>query len=158
MGGGEVLYSLAGPIDQRVELEEIALPVCGYQSGLAAIRRLVGAQPGNPALRTCERPFERLNFSHVAAGDTRLLGMIEAVDALGRNKLLKRRLLRIDRPDAASIAPFGLFPGRISFRKQPAGVERDHVDIESSFTDVMQDDLVLQPEAGRENDRSVECV
>src|SRR5216683_3551380 len=118
MGGGEVLCGLAGPIDQRVELEEIALPVGRHQGDLAAIRRLVGAQPGNPSLRAGERPPERLDFSYVATGDARLLGLIETIDALSRDEPFERRMLWIDRPDAAAIAPLGFFPGRIGFRKQ----------------------------------------
>ena len=125
MGGGEVLCGLAGPIDQRVEFEEIALQVSGHQADLATVGRLIGAQPGNPSLRICERPIQWLDVSHVATSDARFLGMIEAVDTLGRDELFKRRLLRIYRPDAAAVALLGLFPSRIGFRKQPAGVERD---------------------------------
>src|SRR5260221_10520577 len=103
MGGGEVLCGLAGPVDQRVEFKEIALHVSGHQADLATVGRLVGAQPGNPSLRTCERPLEWPDFSHVATGDARLLRMIETVDTLGCDEFFERRLLRIDCPDAAVI-------------------------------------------------------
>src|ERR1700730_2449702 len=156
MGGDEVLCGLTGPVDQWVEFKEIALHVSGHQADLATAGRLVGAQPGNPSLRTCERPLEWLDFSHVATGDARLLGMIETVDTLSRDELFKRRVPRIDRPDAAALRTVGLFPGRIGSRKQPAGVERHDIDIEPGFADVMQDDLILQPKTGGEDDRSIQ--
>src|SRR6266849_4306306 len=158
VGGGKLLQSLAGPIDQRVELEEIALSIGNHKTDLHAIRRLLGTQAGDPSLRAHERPLERLDFSHVATGDARLLRIIESVDALGRDEIFKRRLARIDRPDAAAIAPLGFFPDRIGFGEQPASVERDDIDIEPGVANVMKDDLIFQPEASGENDRSVDPI
>jgi hypothetical protein len=48
----------------------------------------------------------------------------------------------------------GALPGRVGLRKQPAGVERDDVDIEPCLANVMEDDLILEAEACREGDRA----
>src|SRR3984893_18941882 len=95
MGGDEVLCGLAGPVDQWIEFKEIALHVSGHQADLATVGRLVGAQPGNPSLRSCERSLEWFDFSHVATSDARFLRMLETVDALGRDELFQRRVLRL---------------------------------------------------------------
>jgi hypothetical protein len=96
-----------------------------------AKRRLVGAQSGNPSVRAGERASKRLDFSGVATGQARLLRVVEAVDALDRYEPFKRRVLGIDRPDAAAVALLRLFPNLIGFRKQAPGVEGDKVDIET---------------------------
>src|SRR5260370_8108586 len=124
VGGGKLFQSLAGPIDQRVELEEIALSIGNHEANLRPICRLLGTQAGDPSLRARERPLERLDFSHVATGDARLFGIIESVDALGRDELFERRPVRIDRPDAAAIAPPRFFPDPKGFREQPTTLQR----------------------------------
>src|SRR5579871_2990673 len=117
MEDGEILRGLAGPIDQWIALEQIVGWVGANKTDVAAIRRLVGPQARDPALRACKRPPERLDFAHVATGDAGLFGTIEAIDALRRHERLKRPMLRIDRPNAAAITLLGLFPGRVGFRK-----------------------------------------
>src|SRR5262252_3431453 len=156
VGRSEVLRSLTGPIDQRIEFEEIAIPVGSCQGEVTAIRRLVSTKSGYPSFRACKRPLEGLDLSHIATCDARFLCLIKAIDALSRDELLERRMLRIDRANATAIAPFGLLPRRVSFRKQPASVERHDIDVQAGVADVMQDDLIFQPKAGGKNDRSVQ--
>jgi hypothetical protein len=50
---------------------------------------------------------------------------------------------------------FCLRPERVSFREQPPGIERHHVDIESLLADPMEDELAFDAEAVREDDRAV---
>src|SRR5262249_24052596 len=61
-------------------------------------------------------------------------------------------LLRIDRANASSEPLFGLGPQIVSLRKQPSGIESDEIDIDVVLNKHLQDDLVLQPEAGRKDD------
>ena len=65
-------------------------------------------------------------------------------------------MARVDRADAPAIALLGLLPGRVGLGKQPAGVEGDDVDVEPGLAEVMQDDLVLEAEAGGEHDPAVD--
>src|SRR5262244_4567740 len=156
MSGGKVLCSLQGPVDKRVELDEIVGPVDGNEVNLRPICRLIGAQSRYPSLGGRERPRKRLDFSYITAGDTGLARAIETVDAADGDEVFERRLPRINRPNPPSVAPLGFFPSRVGFRKQPACVERDDIDVEAGFADVMKDDLIFQPKARGENDRSVE--
>src|ERR1700727_2853854 len=56
-------------------------------------------------------------------------------------------MLRVHGTYAAAVSPLGRCPERIGFRKQPAGIERHHVNIEREFMEYVQDHLILQPEA-----------
>jgi hypothetical protein len=114
--------------------------------------------PVDPPLRAGERARERVDLAGVATGGARLLRLVESVDALGRGEGFKGGVPRIDRPNAAAVTPLRRVPGRIGFRKQPASVERDEVDVETGLADVMNDDLALQSEAGGENDPAAERI
>jgi len=49
VGVGEARHRLAGPIEEGTELEEAAAGIGGDEDDLAAMSRLVGAQPGDSA-------------------------------------------------------------------------------------------------------------
>src|SRR5579871_2288025 len=109
-------------------------------------------------MRAGKRSRERFHFSHVTTGGAGFLAAVQAVDALRRDEPFERTVLRIDGADAATVMPFRLLPGCVCFWKQPPGVERNDIDVEASLVDVMENDLVLQPEAGGENDGSIHGI
>jgi hypothetical protein len=68
----------------------------------------------------------------------------------------QRGMIGVDRTDAPAIAALGFRPQRVGFGKQPAGVERHHIDIEVALADPMEDELAFDAEAVRENDCSID--
>src|SRR5262249_56596585 len=63
---------VARPVGEWVELEQAARAVRLDEVDAAPLRRLVGAQAGDPAARPRKRARQRLDLAHVAAGDARL--------------------------------------------------------------------------------------
>src|SRR5664279_5282061 len=149
---------VARPIKKRVELEQAAAGVEADQPGVAPVRILVGAQSGDPRRRPGERTIERPRLAHVAACQLRLFRLVDAVYALPGDQPFQRRAIGIDRADAAAITAFRLRPQLISFRKQPPGIERHHVDVDVAFANPMEDELAFDAEAVRKDDGTVDCA
>src|SRR5450759_237861 len=147
---------VARPIKKRVELEQAAAGVEADQPGVAPVRILVGAQAGDPRRRPGERTIERPRLAHIAACQPRLFRLVNAVYALLGDQPFQRRAIGIDRADAAAITAFRLRPQLISFREQPPGIERHHVDIEVVLADPMEDELAFDAEAVREHDGALD--
>ncbi len=67
-------------------------------------------------------------------------------------------MLGIDRANAPAVAALGLRPKLIGFAEQPAGIEGRNLDVDRVRGDEMEYDLVLQAEARREHDPSVDLA
>ncbi len=72
--------------------------------------------------------------------------------ALVADQRFKRAALRHNGADVAAIAGLGRGPDVVGLGKQPAGVERDQIDIETLAEDGVADRLILNPEAGGEGE------
>src|SRR5665647_2242996 len=57
---------------------------------------------------------------------------------------------------ASAKTAFRLRPQLISFRKQPPGIERHHVDVDFAFANPMEDELAFDAEAVRKDDGTVD--
>src|SRR5205085_12485397 len=141
---------LAGPVEERRDLDEVALQ--HRQRDRAALPRLVGAQPGHPGGRIRQCPVQWLDFADVAAIEPRRLAMVEAVDPGVGDPGGERPRVRVVGADALAVTLLGLLPELVGGRKEAAGVQRHHLDVEPAGEDDVGERLVLQPEAGREHD------
>src|SRR5665811_1543920 len=105
------------------------------------------------------RPIKkRVELEQAAACQPRLFRLVDAVYALLGDQPFQRRAIGIDRADATAITAFRLRPQLISFRKQPPGIERHHVDVDVAFANPMEDELAFDAEAVRKDDGTVDCA
>jgi len=88
----------------------------------------------------------------MAAGLTCSDRIAKAVRALRADKRFKCTALRNDSANTAAITLFGFGPDIVCLAKQPAGIERDQIDIEL-LERTACDRLVLKSEAGGKNQR-----
>jgi hypothetical protein len=115
------------------------------------MRGLIRPHPDDPARGAGQCTIERLDLADVAAGLADLHRFIKAVDAVFLDQRFELLVARIDGADAPAVAPLGLRPQLISFGKQAAGIEGDDIDVETALADHLQDGLILETEARREN-------
>jgi len=125
------------------------------QLGRFPLARLVRAQADDPCRRAGERAIERLDLANMAAGESRIARSIKTVDPVLLDQRFEAFILRIDRADAPAVAALRLRPKLVALAKQPAGVECRNLNVDRVLGDQMENDLILQTEAGREHDPSV---
>src|SRR5690348_9109159 len=106
---GETQHRLARPIEERIELENAAVPIDTHQADVAARVRLAGPDARNPGRGAGQCAIERLDLANVAAGHARVARMKKPVDAL-LGEGFDRGGLRIDRADANAVTPLALHP------------------------------------------------
>ncbi len=82
--------------------------------------------------------------------------MAKAVDALLRDQGFKLAVIGINSADGDAITALGFRPDVIGLREQPPGIERDHVDRQTLREDGVRDRLILNAEAGGENDAAID--
>ena len=107
---GEAQHRFARPIEQRVELENAAVPIDVDQADFAARLRLSGPDAGDPGRGAGERAVERLDLANMAACQAGVARMQESVDPLRGDQGFDRRGLRIDRADANAVVALALHP------------------------------------------------
>ena len=146
-----------GPIEQRAQFQEIAL-IDGDKVGALPMSGLVRAQPDNPGRRSVERAIERLHFADMAASGARFARLVKAVDSEFIDQSFEGVMPGIDRPDPPPIPLLGRGPKLVRLGKQTAGIKRCNLDIDCLLGQKVEDDLILQSEAGGERDLPADRV
>jgi len=149
---GEGQSLVARPVEQRVELDQVALAVDLGEGDAATRSRLVGPQPGDPGCGAGERAAERLDLADIAASLAGLDRIVEAVDPVAAHEGLDGIVPGIERRDRDAVARLGLRPKRVDLTEEPTGIERDDFDRQVLHRDQMGDDLILEAEAGGEDE------
>src|SRR5690242_18505769 len=108
-------HLLARPVEQRIELDDVAAGIERGKPAGAPRLGLVGPRAGEPGGGARKSAVERLDLAHVAAGVARLLGLIEAVDAVALDHGFERGAFGVDGADAAAVAALRFGPQRIGF-------------------------------------------
>ncbi len=141
---------------ERIGLEEAEARIERHERGRAPVCGLVGAQARHPCARAFERAAQRRDLAHLAAGLALRDAIVLAVDPLRLHQRFERGGVRVEGAHLPAVLALRLRPDRIGLGKQPAGVERRHLDLEIIGEDQVGEELVLDAEAGREDDPSVD--
>src|SRR5208337_4182921 len=148
----EIRDVLARKIEQWARLDQAASLVNFDEARAGSMRRLIGAQSGDPDFRAGQRASQRLDLARSATRFARFERVVKSIDALVRDQLLQGRGVGIESADAKAIFLFGARPDVVGFGKQSPGVEGDDFDVDFSRAESMGDGLVLDPETGGEDD------
>src|SRR4029079_6284409 len=84
--------------------------------------------------------------------------MAKAVHAVAGDQLLDLCGLRRHEADTHAIAKLRKLDRLEHFGKQPSGIEGEHVDLGARFGNGVQDSLILEPEAGGEDDATFDLT
>ncbi len=150
--GGELLRR---PVGDGVDLHEPALLIPGGKRDVGALLGMLAADAGDPALGTFQLAVQRPDFAHLAAGLAVVDRLAEAEHAVAGDESLDLRGFRRDEPDAQAIANLGKLDGLKHLGKQAAGVEGENIDVGAGLGDGIEDRLIVETEAGREDDPSL---
>src|SRR5262245_56745529 len=93
----ECEHLLAGPVEQRVHLDQAELRIDGRKRDAGTVVRLVGAQSRDPSGGSGEGTPEWSDLAHSAAGVACLNGRVKSIDALAAHQGLDSVAFRVER-------------------------------------------------------------
>ena len=145
-------HVLFRPVEQRTDLPQtVALIPC---DGFAerTFGRLLTPHACDPRLAARNRALERLDLANVAAGLPFFDAEIEPVDPVVAHILLDVTGVRIEHLDATLIPTLEAIEQRERFIVEPAGIEREHLDVRRVRRDDIGEHHRLRAETVRIDD------
>jgi len=108
---------LAGPVEQRVDLNQPVMRIDSGKRDAGALVRLIGTQAGDPCGGSRKRAPERFHLADLAARFPGHDRGVKSVDALAGDKGLDTDAIRIECMNASTISALGPGPELVGFRK-----------------------------------------
>src|SRR5882724_1220070 len=144
-------YFLRAPMQQRIVLDHIIVPVPFQHLVILPLRRMLGPQSRYPDCRSGEGPPQRLYLADMAAFLPVGHGFVEGVGPTLVQIALQQGPVGVIGLYFSIVFFISPAPHRIGLRKQPSCVQGKYGDGEGGRQDMIGDNLVLDAEARRKD-------
>src|SRR6185369_2065343 len=122
-------HVLVGPIEQRADLPQTVALIPRHGFAERTLVRLFATHAGDPGTMAGDRALERLDLADIAAAQALFDAEVETVDAVVPHVLLDQLGVRVEDLDATLVATLDAIEQREGLVVQPAGIEREHLDL-----------------------------